>query len=141
MDHTEARSLIEPFYNLFSHKRRDWDGGFAVLADDWRSYYTNTLYRTKADTRPYIEGLFDIVPDINVEMLQMTVDGSTIAVRSELSGTPRTDFMVPYTGRSFSIMTIDLHEVGADGRLATLYHLEDWGTAIRQLQGTPESQQ
>ncbi|MEN3306210.1 MAG: hypothetical protein V7603_2412 [Micromonosporaceae bacterium] len=133
MDQTEARSLIGPFYDLFRSDRRDWDKGFGVLADDWKSYYTNDLYRTKADTRPYIEGLFEVVPDMNVEIRQVAVDGPVIAVRSELSGTPKTDFMVPYSGNSFSIMTIDLHQVGADGRIATLHHLEDWGTAIKQL--------
>lgn len=135
MNQSEARTLIEPFYDLFRADRRDGDRGFAVLTDDWRSYYTNALFRTKAETRPYIEGLFKIVPDLSVEILQVAVDNSTIAVRSELSGTPVTDFMVPHSGRSFSIMTIDPHEVGVDGKLTTLYHLEDWGTAIRQLNG------
>jgi predicted ester cyclase len=135
MEHAAAQSLIEPFYDLFRSKQRDWDAGFVVLADDWRSYYTNGQYRTKADTRPYIEGLFQTVPDINVEILDVLADGASIAVRSELSGTPVGDFMVPHTGRSFSIMTIDIHRVGDDGRLATLHHLEDWGTAIHQLSG------
>ncbi len=133
MDQIEARNLITPFYNLFRSTDRDWDKGFAVLAEGWRSYYTNELYRTKADTRPYIEGLFEIVPDINVEIHEIAVDGDVIAVRSELSGTPVREFMVPVSGRSFHIMTIDMHRVGPDGTLATLYHLEDWGTAIRQL--------
>jgi predicted ester cyclase len=133
--HTEARALIEPFYDLFRSDRRDWDRGFAVLADDWRSYYTNDLFRTKAETRPYIEGLFEIVPDMNVQIRQLAVDGPVITVRSELSGTPVKDFMVPYSGKSFSIMTIDLHQVGPDGRIATLHHLEDWGTATTQLGG------
>jgi predicted ester cyclase len=132
---TDAQTLIEPFYDLFRSKQRDWDAGFAVLADDWKSYYTNGAYRTKADTRPYIQGLFEQVPDINVEILDLMVDGPKIAVRSELSGTPAGDFMVPHTGRGFSIMTIDIHQVGPDGRLAVLHHSEDWGTAIRQLQG------
>ncbi|MFI5914786.1 ester cyclase [Dactylosporangium sp. NPDC051541] len=138
MQHAEAERLIEPFYDLFRSKRRDWDAGFGVLADDWRSYYTNGRFRTKADTRPYIEGLFELVPDINVEVLHMSVDGVYISVRSELSGTPASDFMVPHTGRSFSIMTIDVHEIDDDGRLSVLHHLEDWGTAIRQLQGTEQ---
>jgi predicted ester cyclase len=132
---TEASALIEPFYDLFRSKQRDWEAGFAVLADDWKSYHTNGAYRTKADTRPYIEGLFELVPDINAEILDVVVDGTRIAVRGELSGTPTRDFMVPHTGRSFSIMTMDIHQVGPDGRLATLHHLEDWGTAVHQLQG------
>ena len=68
--------------------QRDWDKGFAVLSDEWRSYYTNELYRTKADTRPYIEGLFRTRPGHQREILQTVVDGDTVAVRSELSGTP-----------------------------------------------------
>jgi predicted ester cyclase len=135
VQHAEAERLIEPFYDLFRSKRRDWDAGFAVLSDDWRSYYTNGRYRSKSETRPYIEGLFDLVPDINVEIQHLSVDGIYVAVRSELSGTPAADFMVPHTGRSFSIMTIDVHEIGGDGLLSVLHHLEDWGTAIRQLQG------
>jgi hypothetical protein len=138
MQRVEAERLIEPFYDLFRSKRRDWDAGFAVLAEDWRSYYTNGRYRTRTDTRPYIEGLFDLVPDINVEILHCSVDGVHICVRSELSGTPAGDFMVPHTGRAFSIMTIDVHEVDDDGRLSVLHHLEDWGTAIRQLQALEE---
>lgn len=140
MEQAEARALIDPFYNLFRADERDWDKGFAVLAEDWRSYYTNDLYRTKADTRPYIEGLFEIVPDINVTILQTVVEGQSIAVRSELTGTPKTDFMVPYSGKTFSIMTIDIHTVGDDGRLHTLHHLEDWGTAIQQLSGNTGQQ-
>lgn len=132
MDHDEARALIEPFYDLFRSTKRDWDAGLGVLTEDWRSYYTNDDWRSKTDTRPYLEGLFEIVPDIEVEMLQWQVDGDIISVRSELSGTPVKEFMVPYSGKRFSIMTIDLHKV-RDGKLCTLWHLEDWGTAIRQL--------
>ncbi len=132
MTHDEARAIIEPFYNLFRADKRNWEAGLAVLADDWKSYYTNEDYRTKADTQPYLQGLFDIVPDINVEIHHLSVDGEYIAVRSTLSGTPNTDFMVPYSGRSFSIMTIDINRV-RDGKIIELYHLEDWGTAIRQL--------
>jgi len=136
MDRKAAETLIEPFYDLFRSKRRDWDAGFAVLSEDWRSFYTNGRYRTKQATRPYIDGLFELVPDINVEILHVAVDDQCIAVRSELSGTPAGDFMVPHTGRAFSIMTIDIHRAGEDGRLSVLHHAEDWGTAIRQLQGT-----
>lgn len=134
MTHEEARAIIEPFYDLFRSDKRDWEKGFDVLDDNWKSFYTNSAYRTKANTRPYIEGLFDIVPDINVDIKQMFVDGDTITVRSELTGTPQREFMVPYSGNKFSIMTIDIHKV-ADGKIAELYHLEDWGTAINQLSG------
>jgi predicted ester cyclase len=132
MTQDEARAIIEPFYDLFRSSKRDWDKGLAALDDDWKGYYANGDYRTKSDTQPYLQGLFDIVPDMNVEIIEVFTDGETIGVRSELSGTPCKEFMVPYSGRRFSIMTIDMHKV-RDGKITALYHLEDWGTAIRQL--------
>jgi predicted ester cyclase len=128
----EALEIITPFYNLFRHNKRDWDKGFGILADDWRSYYTNDKYRTKKDTRPYLEGLFEIVPDIYVDIKEYHVSGDVVSVRSELSGTPAKDFMVPYSGNKFSIMTIDFNKI-RDGKIYELHHLEDWGTAINQL--------
>jgi len=136
MDRDLARATIEPFYDLFRTQRRDWERGLAVLAPGWKGYYTNDEYRTKDDTRPFLQGLFDLVPDIDVRILHVSVDAETIAVRSELSGTPAGDFLVPHTGRSFRIMTIDLHTVGADGLLTELFHVEDWSSASRQLIGS-----
>ncbi len=61
--------------------------------------------------------------------------GNRIIVRSEATGTPAGDFMgVPHAGRSFRIMTIDIHTV-AGGKLVRADHIEDWASAIRQLRG------
>lgn len=128
----EAFEIITPFYNLFRHNQRDWDKGFGILADDWKSYYTNNDFRTKEDTKPYLSGLFEIVPDIYVDIKEFHVIDNVVAVRSELTGTPVKEFMVPYSGQKFSIMTIDLNKI-ENGKIKELYHLEDWGTAIRQL--------
>ncbi len=130
----QALTIIEPFYNLFRSDKRDWDKAIAILDDGWKAYYTNTDYRTIADTREYIQGLFELVPDIQVKILDLIIDGETIAVRSELSGTPKADFLVPYSGKKFSIMTIDINKT-KDGKIMELYHAEDWGTAIKQLSG------
>jgi len=132
MTKEEAMAIIEPFYNLFRANKRDWDKAMSILSDDWRAYYTNTEYRSRTDTRPYLQGLFDLVPDINVDIKQIIIDGDSIAVRSELSGTPNADFLVPYSGNYFSIMTIDINII-KDGKIDRLYHAEDWGTAIKQL--------
>ena len=133
--HEEALALIEPFYNLFRADKRDWEKGFASLADDWKSYDGNDTYRNKADTRGFLEGLFSQVPDINVENLQVMVEGDWIAVRSELTGTPSGEFFgVPHAGRSFHIMAIDFNR-HKDGKLVELYHDENWLIAIAQLRG------
>ncbi len=134
LTHKKARKLIEPFYDLFRAEKRDWEKGMAVLADDWKAYYTNDKFRTKKDTRGFLDGLFNLVPDINVEIIEFFIDGDVISVRSELTGTPAGDFLVQHSGRKFSIMTIDIHKV-KDGKIVELYHAEDWQTAIRQLSG------
>ncbi len=134
LTHAEARALIDPFYNLFRSGKRDWDKGMAVLDENWISYYTNTSFRNKTDTRKFLEGFFELIPDINVDVKELFVHEGTIAVRSELTGTPVKDFLVPCSGRSFSIMTMDFNRY-KDGKLIELYHIEDWATAINQLSG------
>ena len=131
--HEEALAIITPFYDLFRADKRDWDKALAVLDDNWKAYYTNEKFRGKTETRPFLQGLFDLVPDIDVEILQLVVEDGVIAARCELSGTPKDDFMVPHSGKSFSIMTIDIHRVNEDGKIIELYHAEDWMTAIEQL--------
>jgi hypothetical protein len=41
---------------------------------------------------------------------------------------------VPHTGKSFSIMSMDIHTIQG-GHIQTTYHLEDWAGALRQLTG------
>jgi hypothetical protein len=37
-------------------------------------------------------------------------------------------------GRSFDILTIDIHEL-EDGVIVRTYHVEDWAGALQQLRG------
>lgn len=135
ISHEEALALITPFYDLFRADKRDWEKGMGSLADEWRSYDGNDTFRTKAETRPFLEGLFASVPDINVENLQLVVEGEWIAVRSELSGTPKGEFFgVPHTGRRFHIMAADFNRY-KDGKLVELLHCENWAIAMAQIRG------
>ena len=133
--HAEALKIIEPFYDLFRADKRDWDRGFAALDEEWRSYDGNDTYRGKAETRKFLENFFEQIPDINVENLQVIVEGEWIAVRSELSGTPKGDFFgVPHAGRRFHIMAVDFNR-HRDGKLMELLHCENWAIAVSQLRG------
>ena len=52
------------------------------------------------------------------------------------SGTPSGEFMgIPHTGKSFNIMTIDVHTDNKDGKLVAAHHVEDWAGALKQLKG------
>lgn len=56
-------------------------------------------------------------------------------VRSRATGTPVAPFLgVDGQGRSFDIMTIDIHEL-EEGKIVRSHHVEDWAGALQQLSG------
>ncbi|RKR15397.1 SnoaL-like polyketide cyclase [Maribacter vaceletii] len=75
-----------------------------------------------------------LIPDLKWEPQEIFSEGNKFIVRSLVTGTPNGDFMgLPTDGtKSFSIMTIDIHTI-IDGKDIEVYHLEDWGTAMKQL--------
>ena len=75
-----------------------------------------------------------LIPDLKWEPQELLNDGDMYVVRSIASGTPNGDFMgLPTDGtKSFEIMTIDIHKI-LDGKIVEVHHLEDWGTAMKQL--------
>ncbi|MEP6647664.1 MAG: ester cyclase [Saprospiraceae bacterium] len=81
-----------------------------------------------------VEFFWKLIPDLKWEPQEMINEGNKYVVRSIASGTPNGDFMgLPTDGtRSFKIMTIDVHTI-ENGQLQTVHHLEDWGTAMKQL--------
>ena len=61
--------------------------------------------------------------------------GDRVTVRGHGSGTPVAElFGVGPTGRSFNVLSIDIHTI-ADGKIASTFHLEDWAAATQQLLG------
>jgi predicted ester cyclase len=73
------------------------------------------------------------VPDLKWEIKDVIVAGERIIVRGEATGTPSGEFSgVAYGGKSFRIMSIDVHAI-AGGKIVRSYHLEDWRGAVRQL--------
>jgi predicted ester cyclase len=59
--------------------------------------------------------------------------GDRVVVRGEVTGTPAGElFGVPHTGRSFSIMAVDIQTI-RDGKIAKTYHMENWLSALNRL--------
>lgn len=80
-------------------------------------------------------GFAQLMPDLKWDVQAMHQDGNVITVRSRATGTPVAPlFGVDGEGRSFDILTIDIHEL-EDGKIARTYHVEDWATALQQLAG------
>ncbi|PYG34513.1 ester cyclase [Pelagimonas varians] len=80
-------------------------------------------------------GFAQLMPDLDWAIQDMHEDGDTVVVRSRATGTPVAPFFgVDGQGRSFDILTIDIHEF-EEGKIVRTYHVEDWATALQQLSG------
>ncbi len=104
-----------------------------VLGDDFISS-GSVESKGKAQLIGQVEFFWKLIPDLKWEPQDIANDGNKYVVRSLVSGTPKGDFMgTPTDGtKSFKIMSIDFHTL-IDGKLTCVHHLEDWGTAIKQL--------
>lgn len=90
--------------------------------------------KTKEQLTGQLGFFWKLIPDLKWVPQEIVNEGNKYVVRSLASGTPNGDFMgLPTDGtKSFSIMTIDIHTI-IDGKVQEVYHLEDWGTAMKQL--------
>ena len=106
-----------------------------LLADDFRSRNSQEV-KDKATLQRQFAGLWKMMPDLKFEPQEMLAAGDRVIVRSVASGSPSGPFMGVETdgSRSFRIDTIDIHRV-VDGRIAEVFHVEDWMSALRQLSG------
>lgn len=105
-----------------------------VLAPDWVSHgdYSSDV-NTPERIVGMMQGFVASVPDLNLAVEEIITEGNRYVVRGRMTGTPTGDFFgVAPTGKSFEIMTIDIHTVEG-GRIVESYHVEDWAGAIRQL--------
>ncbi len=136
-DSERAREVIQPFYDLLNQPGTKSVAATMqrIAADDWRSYAGEGVSKSREEFVAQVIGFGKAIPDLSWKVQEVLVAGDRIVVRSEATGTPAADlFGVPHWGRSFRIMTIDIHTVRA-GKLAVAYHVEDWATALRQLSG------
>ncbi len=106
-----------------------------LLAEDFVSY-GSVDSKGKAQLIGQLGFFWTLIPDLNWDPKEVLISGNKIVVRSEATGTPNGDFMgLPTDGsKSFRIMTIDIHTL-ENGKIKTVHHLEDWGTAMKQLRG------
>ena len=76
-----------------------------------------------------------LIPDLKWKVEEMIQAGDRVIVRGRASGTPKGPlFGVDGKGKSFTIMSIDIHTI-KDGKIVKTYHVEDWAGALAQLKG------
>lgn len=132
-----ARASVVPFYDaLTAAPGKDVIGLLRrATAPDWVSCGTNEVCQPRDQVIAAIAARHTAIPDLRWEIKDVLVSGNRVTVRGEASGTPTAEFMgVPHGGRSFRIMSIDVHTIDA-GTITRSYHIEDWRSAVRQLSG------
>lgn len=130
-----AKITIAPFYDVLNRPatKNVAETIKNNVHPDWRSYSAETVSKGRDEFIAQVIGFGKLIPDLSWAIKEVLVDGDRVIVRSEATGTPAGEFFgVPHGGKSFRIMTIDIHTV-KDGKLATAYHVEDWASALRQL--------
>jgi len=131
----EARRISAPLYDALNRPREKDVSALLVRAchADYRSYHTNEEFMTRDQLADVFRTMGEIIPDLAWEVVDIRVLGDMIIVRGEATGTPVAEFWgAAPTGKSFRTMAIDLFTV-REGRLATAYHIENWITALEQL--------
>ena len=135
MNNQEAKTLIQAFYDMLNKPQtKDLASLSSLMSPDWRSYSGETVSKSKEEFLGQVAGFGKLLPDLEWNIKDVITDGKNkIIVRSEAKGTPVGDFFgVPKSGRSFSIMTIDIHTIEG-GKLVAAHHVEDWAGGIKQL--------
>ena len=133
----EARAIIQPLYDGMNHLgtlnieallAQCMTPDFQTCANEGECIGVSELigrWKNMAKT----------VPDLSWSIRDVMVCGNKVIVRGEARGTPIETFRgIAATGRSFRVMSIDIHTV-RDGKIAQAYHIEDWAAARRQMQG------
>ncbi len=131
----QARRQVAPFYDMLNQPAtKDLKAlSEQALSAEWKSYSSETDFKGRDGFVAQVAGFGKLIPDLKWDIKDVLVDGNRIIVRSEASGTPAAPlFGVAPSGKSFKIMTIDIHTI-KDGKAITAHHVEDWAGAIRQL--------
>lgn len=134
----DNKDTVQTFYDLLSNPGSESHTAAFVEATsaDWVSVGDYSGKDKPRDAFIGQVGFFaKLMPDLNWAVQDMHMDGDFVTVRSRATGTPLGPlFGVDGEGRSFDIMTIDIHEL-EDGKIVRSYHVEDWAAALQQLSG------
>jgi len=83
MTQESAQALVQPFYDYLSGKV-DADNAFVNMADDWRSYSSDTGFRSQEETVNAVGGLRKhVTPNLNWTIHDVIVNDNYIVIRGE----------------------------------------------------------
>jgi len=131
------KAVVQTFYDFLSDpgSQQQAEAFKASTSEEWESIGD---YSGKNKTRDefvgQVSGFFaKLMPDLNWEVQEMIQEGNKVVVRSRATGTPTGPlFGVDGGGKSFDVLTIDIHTI-ENGKIIRTYHVEDWAGALQQL--------
>ena len=134
---SDDRAVVEAFYLqlLSGATAADVPARAAtILAPSWESIGDFSGKNKSRDAFiGQLQGFGKLMPDLKWAPQEIVQQGKVFVVRSRATGTPNGPlFGVPASGKTFDVMTIDMHTV-ENGMIVRSYHVEDWAGAIRQL--------
>lgn len=132
----QARAIVAPFYDALNAAPGKDVAALVERATTagWQSCSGNDACVPREKVIANLAGFAKAVPDLRWEIVELLVAGNRVVVRGQASGTPAGPFMgAPHGGKSFRIMSIDIHTI-ENGKMVRAYHVEDWMGAARQLQ-------
>ena len=133
----DNKAVAATFYDFLSNPASEKAASAfkAATADEWQSIgdYSGAS-KNRDQFMGQVGGFFSkLMPDLKWEVQEMIQEGDQVVVRSRATGTPNGPlFGVDGMGKSFDILTIDIHTI-EDGKIIRSYHLEDWAGALQQL--------
>jgi predicted ester cyclase len=130
-----ARASVGLFYNALTAEPGKDVAGLLMRATSpgWLSCGANDVCAPRDTVIAAIANRHRSVPDLKWEIRDILFSGNRVVVRGEATGTPTGEFMgVPHGGKSFDIMSIDIHTIEG-GKIIRSFHIEDWMGAARQL--------
>jgi predicted ester cyclase len=131
-------ATVQKFYDLLSNpgSASHVQAMKTATAANWESIADYSGKTKSIDTfLRQMGGFSKLIPDLNWAVEDMIETNDTVVVRSRATGTPVAPFFgVDGQGRSFDILTIDIHHM-ENGVIAKTYHVEDWAGALQQLKG------
>lgn len=132
----DDKTTVQTFYDYLSNPGSDAHAKKfrGNVTNDWQSIGNYSGKNKTADAFIGQLGYFaKLIPDMNWKVEEMIQAGDRVIVRGRASGTPQGPlFGVDGKGKSFTIMSIDIHTL-KDGKISTTYHVEDWAGALGQL--------
>lgn len=134
----KLKALVEKFYTDCLTVNNHADVATVMnhlLADDFQSINAKET-KGKVALTGQVQFFWKLIPDLKWMPQEILQDGNKVIVRSIASGSPKGEFMgMNLDGtKSFKIMSIDIHTV-ENNQIKTVYHQEEWTTAIMQLRG------